>query len=160
MIYDKISITYKQRIINMSSIFIASDHGGVELKTKVYEYLMANNYEVVDHGCYSTDTANYPDFAKKVVNSMVRPDDKGILFCGTGIGMSIVANRYDHIRAALCHTLEEAKLCREHNDANVLCLGGRIIDPKLALSIVTNFLNTDFSNEQRHIDRIRKINER
>ncbi|MCT4597583.1 MAG: ribose 5-phosphate isomerase B [Vallitalea sp.] len=139
-------------------IAIGSDHGGFLLKQEVIKYLEDNNIQYKDYGCYNTDSCDYPDFAKKVCNSIVEKEcEKGILICGTGIGISIAANKVKGIRAALCHDCFSAAATREHNNANVLALGGRIIGVELALKIVDIFLNTEFSNEERHINRINKI---
>lgn len=139
-------------------IAIGSDHGGFLLKQEIIKYLEDNNIQYTDYGCYNTDSCDYPDFAKKVCNSIIEENcDKGILICGTGIGISIAANKVKGIRAALCHDCFSAAATREHNDANVLALGGRIIGAELALRIVDIFLNTEFSNEERHINRINKI---
>lgn len=139
-------------------ISIGSDHGGFELKQELIKYLEANNLEYKDYGCYDTNSCDYPDFAKKVCNSVVdKQSDKGILICGTGIGISIAANKVNGIRAALCHDCFSAAATREHNNANILALGGRIVGVELALKIVDIFLNTEFSNDERHIRRINKI---
>ncbi|GMQ57681.1 ribose 5-phosphate isomerase B [Vallitalea sediminicola] len=139
-------------------IAIGSDHGGFELKQEVIKYLETNKIEFKDYGCYDQNSVDYPDFAKKVCKAVVNKEsDKGILICGTGIGISIAANKVKGIRAALCHDCFSAKATREHNDANVLALGGRIVGIELALMIVNIFLNTEFSNDERHIKRINKI---
>jgi ribose 5-phosphate isomerase B len=139
-------------------IAIGSDHGGFELKQEIMEYLKANNIEYKDYGCYTQDSVDYPDFAKKVCNDVMDEKcEKGILICGTGIGISIAANKIKGIRAALCHDCFSAQATREHNDANVLALGGRVVGAELAKKIVGTFLSTEFSNEERHINRINKI---
>ncbi|GMQ63026.1 ribose 5-phosphate isomerase B [Vallitalea maricola] len=139
-------------------IAIGSDHGGFELKQEVIKYLEANKIEYKDYGCYDQNSVDYPDFAKQVCNAIVDKEcEKGILICGTGIGISIAANKVKGIRAALCHDCFSAKATREHNDANVLALGGRIVGVELALMIVDIFLSTEFSNDERHIRRINKI---
>lgn len=139
-------------------IAIGSDHGGFQLKQEIIEYLEANEFEYKDYGCYDENSCDYPDFAKKVCNTIVNKEcEKGILICGTGIGISITANKIKGIRAALCHDCFSAKATREHNDANVLALGGRIVGGELAKMIVGIFLNTEFSNDERHIRRINKI---
>lgn len=138
-------------------ISIASDRAGLELKTFLIEELEKQNYNMIDLGTNNNDSVDYPDYAKKVVNSiLIENTDLGILICGTGIGMSITANRYKNIRAALCSNPLEAKLAREHNDANIICLGARMIGKELALENVNIFLNTKFSGE-RHLLRIKKI---
>lgn len=138
-------------------IFLSSDHGGFELKEKVKSFLIDNNFEYEDLGCSSLEPVDYPDFAKLLSQKIKdKYNSKGILFCGTGIGISMAANRFPHIRAALCTSVEMASKSRKHNDANVLALGGRILEEKLALEIVKEFLQTDFE-AGRHSLRVDKI---
>ncbi len=132
------------------SIFIASDHAGFELK----EYLKTQ-LNLLDLGTHSSESCDYPVFAKKLAIKL-KNDDKGILICGTGIGMSIAANRFKNIRAALCFNEEMATLARQHNDANVLVLGARIISPETAKNCVEKFLSTDFEGG-RHRRRLALI---
>ena len=140
-----------------NKIFLSSDHGGFELKEKVKSFLIDNNFEYEDLGCSSLEPVDYPDFAKLLSKKLKdKNDSKGILFCGTGIGISMSANRFPHIRAALCTSVEMASKSRKHNDANVLALGGRILEEKLALEIVKEFLQTDFE-AGRHSLRVDKI---
>lgn len=129
-------------------IFIASDHAGFELK----EYLKAQ-FNLLDLGPHSVESCDYPVFAKKLVTRL-KNDDKGILICGTGIGMSIAANRFRNIRAALCFNEKMATLARKHNDANILVLGARIIPPEIAKNCVEKFLSTDFEGgrHQRRLE--------
>ena len=135
-------------------IAIGCDHGGIDLKESVVSFLKESGCEVLDMGCNSHDSVNYPDFGNAVCKSVLANEaDKGILICGTGIGMSMVANRYTGIRAALCHELFSARMSREHNDSNVLCLGARIVGPGLALEIVKTWLETNFAGG-RHQQRI------
>ena len=140
-----------------NKIFLSSDHGGFNLKTSINKFLNDKNYDVVDLGSFSLESVDYPDYAnlmaKNIKNNI---NARGILFCGTGIGISIAANRYAHIRAALCTNVEMASKSRRHNDANVLALGGRIIDDNIAKEIVIEFLNTQFE-EGRHRLRVNKI---
>ena len=138
-------------------IFLSSDHGGFELKEKVKSFLIDNNFEYEDLGCSSLEPVDYPDYAK-LLSKKIKDENnsKGILFCGTGIGISMAAIRFPHIRAALCTSVEMASKSRKHNDANVLALGGRILEEKLALEIVKEFLHTDFE-AGRHILRVDKI---
>ena len=140
-----------------NKIFLSSDHGGFNLKTSINKFLNDNNYDVVDLGSFSLESVDYPDYAnlmaKNIKNNI---NARGILFCGTGIGISMAANRYTHIRAALCTNVEMASKSRRHNDANVLALGGRIIDYSIAKEIVIEFLNTQFE-EGRHRLRVNKI---
>ena len=136
-------------------IVIGSDHGGYELKKIIKKHLINQNITVDDKGCYSTDSVDYPEIAQAVCNSVAEEKNNlGILICGTGIGMSIAANKIKGIRAGLCHTEIEAKLTRQHNHANVLCLGGRIIGTELAKSIVDKFIITEYSKDKRHLHRV------
>lgn len=135
-------------------IAIGCDHGGFTVKAEIVELLKSMGHEIVDHGCDSGESVNYPDYAKIVcldVESGVV--DRGILICGTGIGMSMAANRSDSIRAALCHELFTAAMSREHNDANVLCLGARVVGPGLIQEIVRTWITTEFAGG-RHQTRI------
>lgn len=137
-------------------IAIGCDHGGFELKNAVIDLLKSEGCEILDQGCYNTDSVDYPDFAKAVCRTVAAQEaDRGILICGTGIGMSIAANRFNGIRAALCHELFTARMSREHNNANVLCLGARVIGPGLALEVVRTWLHTEFGGgrHQRRIDK-------
>lgn len=138
-------------------IFLGSDHGGFNLKQKILKYLRESNFEAIDCGCFSTDSCDYPDFAKVVCKAALEQNCFGILVCGTGIGMSISANKIKGIRAAHCANSFEAKMSREHNNANVLCLGERVIGEALAFEIVEVWLKTNFSNEEKHLRRINKI---
>lgn len=140
-------------------IALGADHGGYGHKEAIKKYLLENGFEVVDFGTDSEDSVDYNDYGIKVAEA-VRDHtvDKGILVCGTGIGMSIQANKVEGVRAALVHDLFTAEATRLHNDTNVLAMGGRIISIELALQIVDIWVNTDFSNEERHIRRISKIN--
>jgi len=141
----------------LSKIFLSSDHGGFELKEKVKQYFLKNCIDFEDLGCTSLEPVDYPDYAKILSKKLINVNkSKGILFCGTGIGISMAANRFPHIRAALCTSVEMASKSRKHNDANVLALGGRILEDKLALEIVKEFLNTDFE-AGRHSLRVDKI---
>ena len=141
----------------LNKIFLSSDHGGFELKEKVKIFLIDNNFEYEDLGCSSLEPVDYPDYAKLLSKKIKdKNNSKGILFCGTGIGISMAANRFPHIRAALCTSIEMASKSRKHNDANVLALGGRILEDNLALEIVKEFLYTDFE-AGRHSLRVDKI---
>ena len=140
-----------------NKIFLSADHGGFELKEKVKSFLIDNNFEYEDLGCSSLEPVDYPDYAKLLSKKIKdKNNSKGIIFCGTGIGISMAANRFPHIRAALCTSVEMASKSRKHNDANVLALGGRILEEKLALEIVKEFLQTDFE-AGRHSLRVDKI---
>lgn len=139
-------------------IALGSDHGGFALKREIIKYLEENRIEYRDFGCYSENSCDYPEYAEKVAHAVVGGGfEKGILICGTGIGVSIAANKVKGIRCALCHDCFSAKATREHNDANVLAMGGRIVGPGLALEIVDIFLHTEFSHDERHMRRISQI---
>ncbi len=139
-------------------IAIGCDHGGFELKNKIIEYLEKNNIDYKDFGTYSTESTDYPIYGKKVAESVASGEcEKGILICTTGIGISITANKVKGIRAALCHDVFSAKSTRLHNNANILAMGGGVIGTGLALEITDAFLNTEFSNEERHIRRVNMI---
>jgi ribose 5-phosphate isomerase B len=139
-------------------IALASDHAGFELKGKIRQHLRANGVDVDDLGTDSSASVDYPDYAKRVGDEVVkRQAECGILVCGSGIGMSIAANKIHGIRAAHVHDEAEAQLSREHNDANVLALGARLLDEKSALKIVDRWLATPFPGGERHKQRIEKI---
>ena len=138
-------------------IVIGSDHGGYELKTYIIKYFEENNIEYKDVGCYSEDSVDYPDIAEKLCKEITGGNaERGILICGTGIGISIAANKINGIRAAVCTDEYCARMCRHHNNANVLCLGGRVVGRELALSITETYLNGEFEGG-RHQNRIDKI---
>jgi len=141
------------------NIAIASDHAAYGFKAKIIKHLTSKGFECKDFGTAKGVTASdYPDFAVPVAKAVAKGEyPLGILICGTGIGMSIAANKVKGIRAAVCGDAFSAKATREHNDANILCLGERVISEKLALELVDIFLGTEFSNEERHIRRIGKI---
>jgi len=135
-------------------IAIGCDHGGFQLKEEIVALLQSMGHEVVNLGTDSLLSVNYPEFAETVCKEIIDGGcERGILICGTGIGMSMAANRHREIRAALCHDLFTARMSREHNDANVLCLGARVVGPGLALEIVKTWLNTEFGGA-RHLSRI------
>ncbi len=145
----------------MGKIAIGSDHGGFELKQMLAEHLKKEGYEVVDFGCDSPASCDYPDIAHPLAKAVAAGECAcGILVCGTGIGMCMAANKEPGIRAALCGDVYSAKLTREHNDANVLTLGARVVGPGLAEMIVDTFLATPFSGDERHMRRIGKIEQR
>jgi ribose 5-phosphate isomerase B len=136
-------------------IAIACDHGGYELKLEIIKYLEQQKLEYQDFGCDSTEAVDYPIYARKVTTAIKSGQcDKGILICGTGIGISIAANKVPGIRAALCSDCFSAEATRLHNNANILALGGRVVGPGLAVKIVDTFLNTEFSGAERHQRRI------
>ena len=139
-------------------IALGCDHGGYELMQEVIKYLEEHGLEYKNYGTYSTDSCDYPDYAKKVAEAILAGEcEKGILICGTGIGISITANKFKGIRAALCSDCFSAEATRLHNNANILAMGGRVVGPGLAVKIVDTFLNTPFSNDERHKRRIAKI---
>ena len=139
-------------------IALGCDHGGYELKQEIMNHLKEQGLEYKDYGTYSEASCDYPDFAKAVAEAILNGEcESGILICGTGIGISIAANRYPGIRAANCTDCFMAEATRAHNDANILALGARVLGAGLALMIVDTFLNTPFSNDERHIRRIEKI---
>ncbi len=141
-------------------ISIASDHAGFECKSRILQYLSENQVETIDLGTDGALSVDYPDYAVKVANLVSEGlIDRGILICGTGIGMSIVANKFPGVRAALCHNTETAKVGRGHNDANILVLGARGLAPDLALSIVAVWLKTPFDGgrHQRRLDKLQEI---
>ena len=139
-------------------IAIGSDHGGFELKKEVMAHLNARGLEYKDFGTYSDASCDYPVYGKAVAKAVASGEcERGIIICGTGIGISIAANKVHGIRAALCGDCFSAEATRQHNDANVLALGARVVGPGLALKIVDTFLDTPFSNSERHIRRIEMI---
>lgn len=136
-------------------IAIGSDHGGYELKLEVIRHLKERGFDVKDFGCDSTASCDYPVYAQAVANAVAGGKcELGILICGTGIGMSMAANKVDGVRAALCADCFSAQATREHNNANILCMGARTIGPGLALMITDIFVDTPFSNDERHVRRI------
>ncbi len=138
---------------------LGADHGGFLLKEEIKKHLEDKGYQVKDFGCYSTDSVDYNETAISVAEGVSKGEfDRGILVCGTGIGMSIMANKVNGIRAALVHDLFTAEATRAHNDSNVLTMGGRVIGGGLALQIVDVWLETEFSKQERHERRIGKIN--
>ena len=141
-------------------IALGSDHGGYGLKQEIIGYLEEKGIEYKDYGCYDESPCDYPVFGKKAAQAVVSGEcEKGILICGTGIGISIAANKIRGVRAALCHDVFSAKATREHNDANILAMGARVVGTGLALMIVDTFLNTEFSNAERHQKRIDMLEE-
>lgn len=139
-------------------IAIGSDHGGFEMKEEVISFLKQKGIDYLDAGTYSKNSCDYSDFAEKVAEAVLNKEcDQGVLICGTGIGISIAANKIPGIRCAHCHDTTSAKLTRLHNDANILAMGARIIGAELAKDIVDIFIHTKFSNEERHVRRIGKI---
>ena len=144
----------------MKKIAIASDHGGFNLKESMIAHLLNTGWEVDDLGPHNGSAVDYPDYGIKLAEAVAdKKVERGIVICGTGIGMSIVVNRYPGIRGTLCSDLFTAKLCREHNDSNILIMGGRVIGVGLAAEIVNTWLNTPFEGgrHQRRLDKITQI---
>lgn len=136
---------------------VASDHAGFEMKEKIREHLTSEGHTVEDFGCYSAESCDYPDYARKLCETVLaKTCERGVLICGTGLGMSYTANRYKGIRAALCMNTRMAEMSRAHNDANVLVLGSRLIDCAAARDILRVWMETPFEGG-RHLRRIRKI---
>ena len=141
-------------------IALGSDHGGYELKQEIKQYLEDQKLEYKDFGSYNEEACDYPVYAKAVAHAVADGEcEKGILICGTGIGISITANKVKGIRAALCSDCFSAEATRLHNDANILAMGGRVVGPGLAVKIVDTFLHTELSGDERHMRRIRQIEE-
>lgn len=138
-------------------IILGADHGGYELKNNVAEWLKTQGHQIKDVGTFSPESVDYPDYAKIVGEEVVKGNfDKGILVCGSGVGISIAANKVKGVRAVLCHDVVMARLSREHNDTNIIAMGGRFIAKDLAYEILNVWLNTEFSGG-RHARRIEKI---
>ncbi len=143
----------------MNKIVIGCDHGGLELKNEIIKHLQKRGIEVCDVGTYTSESCNYPDFASALCKKIQDGEfERGILVCGTGIGMSMAANKHKGIRAACCSDTFSARMTRMHNDANVLCLGGRVLGVGLALDMVDLFVDTCFEGG-RHISRIALLEE-
>jgi len=141
-------------------IIIGSDHGGYSLKEDVKEYITRRGISLEDVGCYGEDSVDYPDYGIRVASGVANGKfERGILLCGSGLGMSMVANRFPHVRAALCNDLFSAALSRQHNNANILVLGGRVIGKALGVEIVKTWLDTPFEGgrHQARIDKFDKI---
>lgn len=141
-----------------SGAVLACDHTGYALRPLVADILRDQDCPLLDLGTDSQDRVDYPDYARSLANTLeVRPGWMGILICGSGIGMSIAANRFGHVRAALCHSCAVARLARAHNNANVLVLGARVVDPATASGCLLTFLHTAFDTDSRHRQRLNKI---
>lgn len=137
-------------------LILGSDHAGVELKRELASVAAEQGFEVQDLGPDSTDSVDYPDFAHRVAREVASGDALGLLVCGTGLGMSMAANRHPGVRAAVCTDVSSAEMARRHNDANVLCIGARMTGPGLAADVLKTFLSTEFDGG-RHERRVRKI---
>ena len=143
----------------MKKIIIGADHGGFELKNTIKAHLESNGFEVIDVGTNSADSCDYPIFASRLCQKIQNGEaELGILVCGTGIGMSMAANKHKGIRAACCSDTFSARLTRLHNNANVLCLGARVVGAGLALDLVDNFVNAEFEGD-RHVRRLSLIDD-
>ncbi|WP_340696010.1 ribose 5-phosphate isomerase B [Hydrogenobacter thermophilus] len=143
-------------------IAIGSDHAGYLLKEKIKEFLISRSYQVIDFGTTSAESTDYPIFAREVALAVQRGEaQQGILICGTGIGMCITANKFKGVYAALCTDEYMARVSRQHNNANILCLGSRVLGEALAISIVDAWLNADFEGgrHERRVDLIKKMEE-
>ncbi|WP_199623624.1 ribose 5-phosphate isomerase B [Paenibacillus alkalitolerans] len=139
-------------------IAIGADHAGYRLKAELLDFIRSLGHEVDDFGAHGPDSVDYPDFASAVCNKVISGEaDRGILICGTGIGMSIAANKIPGIRCALVHDVFSAKATREHNDSNVLAMGERVVGPGLAQEIIGTWLAAQFSEGERHKNRIAKV---
>ncbi len=139
-------------------IALGSDHAGYELKEILKQHLESRNEEYFDFGCFSTESVDYPVFAAKVAHAVADGGyEKGILCCGTGIGVSLAANKVDGIRAACCADEFTAEMTRTHNDANILCMGARVITAELAIRLVNIFLDTPAAEDERHLRRIKLL---
>jgi len=141
-------------------IALGSDHVGIELKEKIIEYFEQNGIEYKDFGCFKRDRVDYPKYAMEVANAVVKGEcEKGIVFCGTGVGISIAANKVDGIRAVVCSDPYSAGLSKEHNNTNILSMGARVVGSELAIMIVKEWLNAEFEGgrHQNRIDMITKI---
>ena len=144
----------------MEKIIIGCDHGGVELKNEIIIHLQKRGIAVTDVGTYTTDSCNYPDYARALCTRIQSGEfERGILVCGTGIGMSMAANKHNGIRAACCSDTFSARMTRMHNDANVLCLGGRVVGAGLACDMVDLFVDTEFEGGGRHTTRVALLSE-
>jgi ribose-5-phosphate isomerase B len=141
--------------MKIDKIFIACDHAGVELKAELKEVIKKLGHEVIDLGTNDKNSVDYPDYAH-LLASKLEPDCYGVLICGTGIGISIAANRHENVRCALCHDEFTARLAREHNDANVIAFGARVIGAGVATAALETFLKTEFAGG-RHERRVKKI---
>lgn len=142
----------------MRDIHIGSDHAGFDLKNLLGNALAASGFNVIDHGTHNHDSCDYPLIAQKLCKAVEANESTGILICGTGIGMSIAANRFQGIRAALCASELQGRLARRHNNANILCLGARITGSELALAITRAFLESGFEGG-RHERRVNELNQ-
>ena len=150
----------KKTVAQNKKIAIAGDHAALTCKPDIIAHLQKQGYQVTDLGCNGDESVDYPDYANLAAHEIKQGKcDAAIIICGTGIGISIAANRHKHVRAALCHDENQAKLSRLHNNANMLSLGARIIGVKDMLKIIDVFLQTDFEQDPRHIRRVDKLSQ-
>lgn len=145
--------------MKMERVYIGSDHGGFTMKIKVMQYLQKLGYQPIDVGCDSDNSCDYPDYALKAAGLAAKNNSRAILVCGTGIGMAMAANKVKGARAAVAYDEYTARMSREHNDSNVLCLGERTTSEPKAKKIVKTWMETEFSNDERHRRRVNKIME-
>ncbi len=137
---------------------VACDHAGYPIKETIVQEIAGSGHEPVDLGTYSTDPVDYPDFAEKLGRAIQRGEvERGVLVCGSGVGAAVAANKLDGIRAGLCHDTYSARQGVEHDDINILTLGGRVIGPELAKELVSAFLGAEFSRDERHVRRLKKV---
>ena len=147
----------RDRKIKSEKVILASDHAGFKLKEEIKKFLIKKKWRMLDLGTKNTSSVDYPDYAHLLSKKMNKAENEfGILICGSGTGMSMTANKHKNIRAALCYDIKSAKLSRQHNNANVMTIGARLIKKNIALKCVSTFLETDF-NRGRHLRRIKKI---
>ena len=143
-------------------VFLGCDHGGLNIKNAIIEYLKENNFEYTDFGCYTEESVDYPEYGYKVAKAVTEnADSLGILCCGTGIGISMAANKVKGVRAAVCTNEFMAEMTRRHNNSNIIALGGRVIDELTAVKLADIFLNTEFEGDRhtRRVDMITAIEE-
>ncbi|MGC4103568.1 ribose 5-phosphate isomerase B [Ferruginibacter sp.] len=139
-------------------IIIASDHGGFQYKQLLVPFIQEKGYEVIDGGVFNEQPSDYPDCAAVVAKAIIDKEvERGILICGSGVGVCVAANKFRGIRSGLCHDTYSAHQCVEHDDVNVLCIGQRVIGIELAREIITTFLAARFTNEERHLRRLNKV---
>ena len=147
----------RYRKVKLEKVILASDHAGFKLKEEIKKFLIKKRKKVLDLGTKNTSSVDYPDYAHLLSKKMKKSENQfGILICGSGIGMAMAANKHKNIRAALCYDTKSTKLSRQHNNANVMTIGARLIKKNIALKCVSTFLETDF-NRGRHLRRIKKI---
>ena len=147
----------RYRKVISEKVILASDHAGFKLKEEIKKFLIKKRKKVLDLGTKNTSSVDYPDYAHLLSKKMKKSKNQfGILICGSGIGMSMAANKHKYIRAALCYSIKSTQLSRQHNNANVMAIGARLIKKNIALKCVSTFLETDF-NRGRHLRRIKKI---